>query len=152
MTVAVELDTVSVEVIQEVVTDTEVFLEVSVVTASEETVQVLVEGGQGPAGISAYQSAVKYGFVGSEQQWLESIGGQPTYLGKDLVREGGKLTEVRLYEDAEKTVLAKSLHLVQENGVLARVEERNPEGVVVKIKTLQRDAQGTLVGVAYANS
>lgn len=151
-TINVEEVSTSVEVLQELFTDTEVLLEVSVVTAVEERVEVLVEGGQGPAGLSAYQIAVSHGFIGSEQQWLESIGGQPTYLGKTLVREGGVLTEVRLFEDAEKTVPAKSLHLVQSGGALDRVEERNPEGVVTKIKILQRDAQGTLVGVAYANS
>lgn len=35
--------------------------------------------GQGPAGISAYEVAVKNGFIGTELDWLVSIGAELTW-------------------------------------------------------------------------
>ena len=37
----------------------------------------LADIGAGPAGVSAYESAVAAGFVGSEEQWLASLKGEP---------------------------------------------------------------------------
>lgn len=37
-----------------------------------------LEGEQGPAGDSAYQVAVNNGFIGTEQEWLDSLGGGGT--------------------------------------------------------------------------
>lgn len=35
-----------------------------------------IQGGPGPPGLSAYQVAVQNGFVGTEQEWLQSLGKQ----------------------------------------------------------------------------
>lgn len=148
-TIEIRQDLVQVELVQEVITETEVFVEVSVVVQEVQNVQVIVDAGIGLPGKSAYQIALDNGFTGSEIQWLESIGGQAAYLGKTLIREAGALVQVSLYEDAEKTVLARTLHLIRVLGVLSAVEIRDPVGVLVQTKTLQRDAQGVLIGVAY---
>lgn len=35
-----------------------------------------IQGPPGPPGLSAYQVAVQNGFVGTEQEWLQSLGKQ----------------------------------------------------------------------------
>ena len=45
----------------------------------------------GPQGFSAYQVAVKNGFVGSEQEWLDSLVGE----------QGDSVTNVEINDDGE---------------------------------------------------
>lgn len=152
MSIEIEQQVTTVEVISEMETATEVVVEVSLSEVVTEHVQMIIEGGIGPAGQGAYQLAVAKGFIGTEEQWLESIGGEPAYLGKELVREGGKLVEVRLYNDAERTQLGKTLRLVRTGSVLTSVEVRDGTGAVRQRKLLERDGQGLLVAVGYSNS
>ena len=41
-------------------------------------------GRQGPPGLSAYQIAVKNGFVGTEKEWLESL--KPKFVSLDFIQ------------------------------------------------------------------
>lgn len=49
--------------------------EADVVVTSVDTVSVVQVAGAGPQGSSAYQIAVSNGFIGTEQQWLDSLTG-----------------------------------------------------------------------------
>lgn len=53
----------------------------NVVVGNTESPSVITTTGIGPQGLSAYQVAVQNGFVGTEQDWLNSIQGNP----RDLV-------------------------------------------------------------------
>ncbi len=56
---------------------------ITVVSQSEAREIVVPTGGlQGPAGASAYQVAVTNGFVGTEAQWVASLGGPPGAPGE----------------------------------------------------------------------
>lgn len=48
---------------------------------SPQVVEVVAPGATGPAGKSAYQSAVDGGFVGTEAEWVASLGGIPGPTG-----------------------------------------------------------------------
>ena len=53
-------------------------------------------------GYSAYEVAVKNGFEGTEQEWLESLKGQITEEDKDVIAQGAsKLTLDALQNDVD---------------------------------------------------
>lgn len=59
---------------------------VDVIAPQPSVVEVSANGGRGPAGAdgkSAYEIAVEEGFAGTEQEWLESLKGQPGQDGDD---------------------------------------------------------------------
>jgi hypothetical protein len=55
--------------------------QIRLINANAPVVQVLIPGFQGPPGWSAYEQAVLLGFVGSEQDWINSLEGPPGPLG-----------------------------------------------------------------------
>lgn len=60
--------------------DIENAIEIEVDTSSESSIPTEIEKA-GPAGLSAYQIAVKDGFVGTEEEWLSSLKGDPGETG-----------------------------------------------------------------------
>ncbi|MGL5716479.1 MAG: hypothetical protein ACRCXX_14180 [Cetobacterium sp.] len=58
-------------------------------------------GSSGEGGLSAYEIAVKNGFVGTEQEWLDSLNG--TYLKMDTPNKRAFLTDVFVEDELERT-------------------------------------------------
>lgn len=56
----------------------------STLVAVQETAQLTAVAGQGPAGPGAYELAVSVGFVGTEQQWLDSLASGENEAWPDL--------------------------------------------------------------------
>lgn len=98
-------------------------------------------GGGGPAGLSAYQIAIRNGFQGSEQQWLDSLKGeyQPPENGTINYDVSGEIIE--------------SITI----GSRTTIFNRDAEGVVVSIekdsyiKEFTRDTEGKITGWVIIN-
>ena len=69
------------------------------------------DGQDGMDGLSAYQIAVNYGFVGSEAEWLESLGGEPVVGYTEIDWSNSLPSVVRKYKDNTKTELLETLTL-----------------------------------------
>lgn len=50
-----------------------------VTTSKEDPVNVISGAQQGPPGISAYQEALNQGFVGTREEWIDSLKGSSAY-------------------------------------------------------------------------
>lgn len=74
-----------------------------------EVPSVITTTGIGPQGLSAYQVAVQNGFVGTEQDWLDSVQGNP----RDLVitRSIGELTTLTV-DFSNRITLGQSISSV----------------------------------------
>jgi hypothetical protein len=46
---------------------------ISLVIEETENISLVIEDGVGPRGFSAYEIAVMKGFIGTEQEWLDSL-------------------------------------------------------------------------------
>lgn len=97
-------------------------------------------GGGGPAGLSAYQIAVRHGFVGSERDWLETLRG--TYRPP----EDGTITR-----DTDGRIVSIT------SGTDTTLITRDPDGSISSvdcgeyIKQIERDTEGRIVGWQVIN-
>jgi hypothetical protein len=76
-------------------------------TATQGT--VVIHGINGDEGLSAYEIAVKNGFVGSEQEWLNSLRGLPGRDGKDGVSASHSWNGTTLYISSASGTSAANL-------------------------------------------
>lgn len=77
----------------------EVLIESTVLETELQPVVVLSE--QGVAGLSAYQIAVAHGFVGTEADWLASLGGGGTPTWNSILNK----PDLSAYQDYSNTTL-----------------------------------------------
>ena len=98
-------------------------------------------GGQGPAGadgLSAYEVAVNNGFVGTEQQWLDSLRGPqgpagPSGSGNGSTVAAGKNIEVQGNDDGTQTVsLSNTVDLGEEGSLTVGTTTVNNNGVSIQ--------------------
>lgn len=92
-------------------------------------------GGGGPAGLSAYQIAIRNGFQGSEQQWLDSLKGeyQPPEDGSIQYSTEGQIDSVTI--GSRVTLFNRDA-----NGTIVSIEKDT------YIKQFDRDVNGTILG------
>ncbi len=65
-----------------------------VVLVTESSVNLIETKSAGPQGLSAYQLAVQNGFIGTEQQWLDSLtGNQEEYV---LTKQTNEIADVTI--------------------------------------------------------
>jgi hypothetical protein len=89
-----------------------------------------LEGEQGPAGDSAYQVAVNNGFIGTEQEWLDSIGGGGTADLGDFQFTAGTATvndDETLIIQANNATTVKSQMVLNPYGVAKLEAFDNPD-------------------------
>lgn len=114
----------------------------------------VISGGSGPAGKSAYQIAVENGFVGTEEEWLASLGSgfADTFetISKNLRADdavlayvNGDLSTITYADGVVKT-------LGYTTGTLTTITLSGaPAGVTDIVKTLTYNVGGDLIGFSY---
>lgn len=65
-----------------------------VVLVTESSVNLIETKSAGPQGLSAYQVAIQNGFIGTEQQWLDSLtGNQEEYV---LIKQTNEVADITI--------------------------------------------------------
>jgi len=89
--------------------------------------QTITTGGgtgiDGVDGLSAYEIALNYGFVGSEEEWLQSLGSVTIAKETIIVWSGSVPTIVRKYADASLTELLSTITLTWVDGTCVNVDK-----------------------------
>lgn len=95
-------------------------------------------GGSGPSGLSAYQIAVQYGFVGTEQQWLDSLSGGGGYIppSNGTVNYDGTTGKISSIVKGSTTTTFN----YDVNGVVQSIDNGS------FVKTFTRDGNGKITG------
>ncbi|MGL4449609.1 MAG: hypothetical protein ACRCTZ_00285 [Sarcina sp.] len=105
-------------------------------------------GSSGGNGLSAYEIAVKNGFVGTEKEWLDSLNG--TYLKMDNPNKRAFLGDVFYEDELERTYMnlgkTKVAHAISNKGVNVQVGDVIPsfKELVAGINSIKQNVNITL--------
>lgn len=100
---------------------------------------VAAQGDRGKRGLSAYEIAVKHGFIGTEQQWLDSLGSSTPQSGTIEYDENGSIDKVTVGDDV--TIFHRD-----EEGTITSIEKDTYTRVLI------RNAEGSIVGWQIINT
>lgn len=85
-------------------------------------------GEDGVDGLSAYEIAVNYGFVGTEAEWIESLGGVTIAGAIVMIWSNGLPMTVRKYKDATLGLLLSTISLTWVDGLPTAIDN---DGVII---------------------
>lgn len=89
-----------------------------------------IGGTNGADGLSAYQIAVNYGFVGTEAEWIASLGGTASNKYTEIDWVNGMPSVIRKYENVSKSNILSTSTLVFTDG-LPTSTVNNTDGTIV---------------------